>query len=427
MSVEKRFSVSLDVKQPTSNRDIEVVEGDTGNILVVTLTDNGEPVDLTDCKVCAVFAKSNGTAMQDTDGNGMTIAGEHNNEITIELYNTSFSPGLVTCEVQVFSGENMGTLITSAQFNFNCRRGIANADTVQSTDEWPLLVGLLQQVAEASDELEELNAQTIEAAAQAGEAIDRANTAAENADAVSAAAAEEAKGIAQAAADSATATAQAAADNAAEIAQTAAENAMSVATEAAAAAETITATATAAEAERTAAELERANAEALRRSAENTRQTNEGTRQAQEQARQTGTAAAISAATEATNRANTAAERAEQAASGTLPKHNTTHASDGSDPITPDMIGAACAPFVVSDTISGYEMYIYGTQTITVNGVKPTSCGDLYSAPTATPEQDTAFNEAQLKITAQGINSITVECRGVVPPFDLPIEIEVRN
>jgi len=377
MSVEKRFSISLDVKQPTSNREIEVVEGDTGNILVVTLTDNGQPVNLTDCKVCAVFAKPNGkTAMQDTDGNGLTVAGEESNEITIELYNTSFSPGMVTCEIQVFSGEDMGTLITSAQFNFQCRRGIANEDTIQSTDEWPLLVGMLQQVAETAEEVEDLNMQTVAAAAAAGEATERANTAAENAEA-------------------------------------------------------ITAAATAAEASRAEAEAQRVSSEADRAAAEATRQASESTRESQEQTRETNTAAAVEAADAATGRANTAAERAEQAASGVFPPHNTTHAIGGDDPITPDMIGAANKTRSTAITLlaNGWEGEGPYTQTVAVEGLT----GDRFENAVVFPEFSEEGLEAEREAWNLVDNTTTVEgavyflCLREKPIIDVPLIVKVRD
>lgn len=144
--VQKRFTVALDIKEPLPNLDIEVVEGDNGNVLEVALTDDGAAVDLTGCKVVAVFAKPNGTtAQQDNEGNGI-VMGDEPNAFTINLYNTSFSPGNVNSEIQVFSGEGFETLITTALFNFTCRRGIANADTIVSTDEWPLLTGMLRRV-----------------------------------------------------------------------------------------------------------------------------------------------------------------------------------------------------------------------------------------------------------------------------------------
>lgn len=161
--VQKRFSIALDIKRPTANRDFEVVEGDNGNVLEVTLTDDGAAVDLTGCRVCAIFSKSDGnTAQQDTDGHGIAVTLP--NKLTISLYTTSVAPGLVECELQVYSGAEQTVLSTSAKFNFMCRRGIANDDTIEATDEWPMLVGMMQRV-EAAE-----NAELLRVSAEQGRA-----------------------------------------------------------------------------------------------------------------------------------------------------------------------------------------------------------------------------------------------------------------
>lgn len=150
--VLKCFEVSLDISRSISNRTFTVVEGDTGNILHITLTDNGLPVDLTDCRVLAIFSKSNGTSSQDSgiaDG-GITLGGEDGNEVTVSLFNTSFAPGMVECELQVYSGEGRTTLVTSAKFNFSCRRGILNGETVQATSDYPVLVALIAETEKAA-------------------------------------------------------------------------------------------------------------------------------------------------------------------------------------------------------------------------------------------------------------------------------------
>lgn len=145
--VKKRFEIALDIKRSSSNREFEVVEGDNGNELIITLTDGGEVVELSGCMVCAVFSKSDGaTAMQDNQGNGVTT--DENNRLIIDLYPTSFAPGMVECEIQVYSGEEGNTLATSAKFNFKCRRGIFNKDTIMSTEEYPLLARTLMQAEE---------------------------------------------------------------------------------------------------------------------------------------------------------------------------------------------------------------------------------------------------------------------------------------
>lgn len=150
-AVQKRFYVALDIKRPTANRDFEVVEGDNGNILEIELTDDGAAVDLSGCRVLAVFSKSDGAAQQDTDGHGVEVDAEQTNKLTIALYTTSVAPGLVECELQVYSGEGYATLATTAKFNFMCRRGIANEDVLQATEEWPILVDTLHRCEAVED------------------------------------------------------------------------------------------------------------------------------------------------------------------------------------------------------------------------------------------------------------------------------------
>ena len=150
-AVQKRFYVALDIKRPTANRDFEVVEGDNGNILEIELTDDGAAVDLSGCRVLAVFSKSDGAAQRDTDGHGVEVDAEQTNKLTIALYTTSVAPGLVECELQVYSGEGYATLATTAKFNFMCRRGIANEDVLQATEEWPILVDTLHRCEAVED------------------------------------------------------------------------------------------------------------------------------------------------------------------------------------------------------------------------------------------------------------------------------------
>lgn len=150
----KVYEVKLDMKRATSTRgEWVVVEGDNGNKIEITLTDDGAPVNLSNCRVLAVFGKPDGTTVeQDTEGNGLTVSGDDHNIITIELYAGSFSPGPMKCEIQVYSGGNYGTLITSAQFTFKCRRGIMNSDTVQSVPEYPILLSATAAAEEATAE-----------------------------------------------------------------------------------------------------------------------------------------------------------------------------------------------------------------------------------------------------------------------------------
>ncbi len=166
--VEKRFDVSLDIKKSMSNREFEVVEGDTGNILEVTLTDDGAQVDLRGCFIQAVFSKSDGhTASQHNLGAGITLDDTSANAFEILLYPASVAPGMVECEIQVYSKDSDieeladiagATLSTSAKFNFFCRRNIANDEVLQNEPPWPLLVSLVESCNEMEEALSDLTA-----------------------------------------------------------------------------------------------------------------------------------------------------------------------------------------------------------------------------------------------------------------------------
>ena len=95
--VTKSFKVTLDIARSISNREFSVVEGDTGNTLSITLNDDGKAVDLTGCRVLALFSKSNGETVE--QNGGVTIGGQSMNEISIELFASSVAPGMVESEI----------------------------------------------------------------------------------------------------------------------------------------------------------------------------------------------------------------------------------------------------------------------------------------------------------------------------------------
>lgn len=149
----KTFAIALDIKV-ASYAKIPVVEGDTGNRFVITLTDDGTAVDLSTSRVTAVFSGAMGTAMQDswtsTDGL-LVISGASHNIVTFDLLNGSYANGLNTCELQVYSGATYTRLVTSASFTFNARKPILNDTTIASTTEYPILVSLIDQVEALTD------------------------------------------------------------------------------------------------------------------------------------------------------------------------------------------------------------------------------------------------------------------------------------
>lgn len=147
--VLKNFPITIDIKKSLTNDPFQVVEGDNGNTFTISVVNSGAPVDLSACRVIAVFSHANGTAMQDsqTVNGGVTIGGTDHNEITLRLFSGSFNnDGVTECEIQIYSGTDLSTLITSSRFNFEARRSLVNNDTIQAQDKYPVLTGLIQQV-----------------------------------------------------------------------------------------------------------------------------------------------------------------------------------------------------------------------------------------------------------------------------------------
>lgn len=272
-AVLKHFEADIDVKRTVAIRPFTVVEGDTGNVLTLSVYDGNDAVDLTGCSAAVLFSHSRGISEQDSSGGGVTIDG---NELEIALLPSSFAPGMVECEVQIYSGASAserGSLITTAKFNFVCRRAILNVDSIQTTPQFPILTGLIEAV------------ETAETARSAAESA-RAGAETERQTAETARAAAEAL---RASAETARAGAETARSNA--------ENLRAYEEIQRASAETA----------RVCAETARASAESARASAESARASAETARVSAETARETASGQAVSAAEAAAARALAAA------------------------------------------------------------------------------------------------------------------------
>ena len=159
MSVNKVFDVDLDIKRPSSHRDFTVVNGDNGNRINVTLMDGDSHVDLTGCRIIAAFSRADGsTSLQDSgvQNGGITISPDDASKVAIDLFPASFSPGVVECELQVYSDASLSTLVTTARFNFICREAIVNSSTVQASAEYPLLKAMQDGLTSLKASLDEL-------------------------------------------------------------------------------------------------------------------------------------------------------------------------------------------------------------------------------------------------------------------------------
>lgn len=170
--VYKTFDIDLDIKYASSNRSIKLTEDDTGIIFNIKISDSGTAVDLTECRVMAVFANANGTYVQDSDapnGGGITVTDPTSGKFSLQLFTPSFTAGHNECDIQIYSGESNEILVTAARFNFSADRSHLNDNPEQSEQEVPLLIGLISQATEAEQK-------AIAALERAEEAIERAES-----------------------------------------------------------------------------------------------------------------------------------------------------------------------------------------------------------------------------------------------------------
>ena len=153
----KTFELSLDLKiTRSSGRVHKVYAGDNGNKFVITLTDDGTAVDLSACRVAAVFANKSGSAIQTSWGDNVSIAisGTSHNIVTIDLLTGSFSSGQNSCQLQIYSGALFQTLVTTPFFNFNGEKAAVNDDTIVATTEYTILIDIIADVQQLHDNYE---------------------------------------------------------------------------------------------------------------------------------------------------------------------------------------------------------------------------------------------------------------------------------
>lgn len=134
----KDYSITLDMMRTLPFRPFEVVEGDTGNILHVTLLNNGDAMNLTGCSIQIAFASSSGFAMQD-ETSGVVKTAE-TGTFDIALLPAAYGAGNVSADVQVYSGESNRTLITSTRFDFRCRKSLISGEIIRANATYPPLV-----------------------------------------------------------------------------------------------------------------------------------------------------------------------------------------------------------------------------------------------------------------------------------------------
>ena len=144
----KDYSVTLDMIRTLPFRPFEVVEGDTGNILHVTLLNNGDAMDLSACANQIAYASSSGFAMQDETSGIVKTPAVGTFDVT--LLPSAYGAGNVCADVQIYSGEQNETLVTSTRFDFRCRKSLISGDIIRANLAYPPLIEAARVANEAA-------------------------------------------------------------------------------------------------------------------------------------------------------------------------------------------------------------------------------------------------------------------------------------
>jgi hypothetical protein len=159
MALYKYHYIELDTKRSPRISLQNIVAGETGNRLVITVTNNGEQIDMSEkssgafvYRVCLKIDSDLGTRRQDsaTENSGITFieanTGDHG-KINILLSKDSFTAGKNRARLEIYStrSEENDTLIVSAEWTFDVD-GSDEGDNVGVAT--PLLV-LYEKLAES--------------------------------------------------------------------------------------------------------------------------------------------------------------------------------------------------------------------------------------------------------------------------------------
>lgn len=135
------YSFPLDIKRRTGVKLLGV-NGDTANRFIVTLQDAGVNLDLTGLYVRAVFRRSDGvTVLQSESDSPANITKTTGGVVTIDVLNGSFRDGDNDMEIQVLDGDpdTGDVLITSARMLFRVRKELNSDDATESSHEYTVL------------------------------------------------------------------------------------------------------------------------------------------------------------------------------------------------------------------------------------------------------------------------------------------------
>lgn len=153
----KIFSFRIDIKKKIQNEYFETVQNDVeSNVLRITLINGAAPYNLYGLNVNIIFKKSDGTRVMQE----VTKTNDVQGQIECVLKsNTIACAGIVEAEIKIMEGIK---LLTSAKFEFYVRETLLTDDAVESTNEFPVLMQLINETNELIEEVRQIEEQVPE-------------------------------------------------------------------------------------------------------------------------------------------------------------------------------------------------------------------------------------------------------------------------
>ena len=140
-------TVLLDLKRRNGFIPL-VVEGDTANRIAASIRDNGNAVDLTGLHARAVFRRSDGRVVYQSDMDAelpasVSISGS---DITIDVKNSSFRDGDNEMEIQIIAADRQTVMITTQRIILRGRNCLMTEDAVLASTEMDALQQTLNEL-----------------------------------------------------------------------------------------------------------------------------------------------------------------------------------------------------------------------------------------------------------------------------------------
>ena len=149
----KEYNIKLDLKLNNSVELAGLVNGDTGNLFIFQITQNGIPYKLSDdnnvnYRLRLLISNKQGISSEDTASSAaFTAIDIANGVFAVEVYKGMIADGYNHGRVEIY--EDVNTLITTQPFNFEAR----STYIVEKSPEFPSLIQIEQEMLDALSQM----------------------------------------------------------------------------------------------------------------------------------------------------------------------------------------------------------------------------------------------------------------------------------